>query len=468
MQYLGQMATQIIGWLGAALPPIITTLGQWALAFLDWIVPMIPPLLEALGGLLGTIVVAIGNAIPGIVAAISGFIGAFVDWVLVAGPPLLVQLGGLIVKLLAWCAEQIPPLAKQLGEWALQFLGWIGPLIPKLILTLGELYGAFLAWLFNAAPGILAKLGEWSKAFTDWVTTKALPALLTALGQMWDGLWTELQKLWGAAFAEGSLGKALVDNLRKGVSDNWSGFVGWIVGMIRAIPFIGEWAANQLNGLTGGNTPEPAAPPAPPPAPNAAPAPPGPAKTDPAAPASPDPNRRGGVAWDGARASGGGVKRGGQYVVGEDGAEIFVPSGDGTIVPNPFTSWFTSLFGGTGKAGKQGATSGPIHPASLAAGMANPLSSLEVVARLGAGVHAPAPAHPPARPRAAPARSPATAVAPAAAAAPNGRSVAGNVTVTLTVNNQGITDSEARWQQFKQEIRQMLTDSLNRTLLAEG
>ncbi len=244
MAYLGQMATQIIGWIGAALPPIITTLGQWALAFLDWIMPMIPPMLEALGGLLGTILTAVGNAVPGIVTAISGFIGAFVDWVLKAGPPLLVELGGLIVKLLAWCAQQIPGIATQLGDWALQFLSWVTDVIPKLIIALGELYGAFLTWLFNAAPGILEKLGEWSKAFTTWATTVAGPALKTALGGMFTTLWTELQRLWGAAFAEGSIGKSLIDGLRKGINDGWSDFSTWFVSKLTGM--IPDWAKGPL------------------------------------------------------------------------------------------------------------------------------------------------------------------------------------------------------------------------------
>ncbi|MEI7646355.1 MAG: hypothetical protein WCJ55_18950, partial [Chloroflexales bacterium] len=480
MQYLGNIVTQIIGWLGAALPPIITTLGQWALAFIGWVVPMIPPLLAALGGFIGQILTALGAALPGIVAALSGFIAAFVDWVLVAGPPLLRQLGSLVVQMLAWAAQQVPGIANQLGIWALQFLSWVTDVIPKLILALGGLYGEFLTWLFNAAPGILEKLGEWSKAFTDWVTTNALPALLESLGKMWDGLWTELQKLWTNAFAEGSLGKTLVDALITGLTNSWEGVTNFVSGkwnaLLQAMP---GWA-KKLFGIED----MPALPPEPPNGGGGAggagggtAAPPPDAATQAALTAAAaaaasaadasaaklvtakanldaanaartaSPTKANEDAYavayglvrlaeyvakvdraaaDSAakaahRASGGPVKRGGFYLVGEQGPEYFQPGADGAI-----------------------------HPTSVYQAIQQPLANLgALVPTVGATQALP--------------RFPGAAAAGTGAGAGSG----GGVHVHVTVNNP-VVDSDARLQQFKREITAMITASLNRTLAAEG
>ena len=69
----------------------------------------------------------------------------------------------------------------------------------------------------------------------DGVTTKALPALLESLGKMWDGLWTELQKLWNNAFAEGSLGTSLVDALITGLTNSWDGVTSFVSGKWNAL-----------------------------------------------------------------------------------------------------------------------------------------------------------------------------------------------------------------------------------------
>ena len=48
----------------------------------------------------------------------------------------------------------------------------------------------------------------------------------------------------------------------------------------------------------------------------------------------PAPSYSGGLFVDGARAAGGPVSAGGLYLVGEQGPELFRPSGSGAIVPN--------------------------------------------------------------------------------------------------------------------------------------
>ncbi|NTU86242.1 MAG: hypothetical protein HGA45_44100, partial [Chloroflexales bacterium] len=398
MQYLGSIGTKVIAWIAEALPPILIALGGWALALVGWIAPMIPPMLESLGGVIAQLLTAVGQALPGIVAALAPYVAAFVEWIIVAGPPMLLMLAGLILKVLGWVAQQVPGIAKQIGEWALQFLGWIAPLIPKLLVSLGGLLAGLMGWIIANAPAILEKLGEWAKQFGIWARDKALPALLDALGKMFGGLWTELQRLWGAAFADGSIGKSLVDGLKQGIKDNWNGFTNWLVTQLHKVPLLGSLldvlgvpAEPEGTGGTGtGGTGV-------------------------------------GPGLDGHRAKGGDVRRGGRYLVGEDGPEIFEPDQNGEIHPNSVYRAITDPLAGIGSA-FQGAA-----PTS---------------------------------------RPPAIAGQASTWAAGSGGPVAGQgVQVNLTFQNP-VVDSAERAEHFKREVlteaTSQFTVAIRRVLLAEG
>ncbi|RRR75282.1 MAG: hypothetical protein EI684_05105 [Candidatus Viridilinea halotolerans] len=392
MQYLGMLGSQLLAWLGAALPPIISALGAWALALLDWIVPMIPPMLAALGVLLGQLLGALGAALPGIIAALAGFVAAFVEWVIVAGPPLLIALGGLLAGMYGWIARQAPGIAGQLGTWILQFIGWIVPTIPRLLLALGGLVASFLGWIVQQAPRVLETLGEWGRQFALWVTTQGIPALVVALSQMFTGLWEELKRLWNAAFADGSIGASLIEGLKVGIQRNWAAFAGWFGAKLRSI--LPEWA--------GGSAPDSL------------------------------PEGAGGAGAGGGaghRASGGPVRRGHLYVVGEEGPEYFEPGADGMI-----------------------------HPHSVYAAMERPLQSLHGLQDAVAPQRTILPA---------PSGVPAAAPSPAPAAVPAAPTVAVNLTI-----NHPVLSSEGQQARFTQEIlalmRGEVTDAITRILFAQG
>ncbi|MBX0328263.1 hypothetical protein K2Z83_11305 [Oscillochloris sp. ZM17-4] len=305
MQFLGQIGASVIGFIGQYIPGIITTLGMWATAFVAWVLPMIPPLLAALGQMLGRLLDAVGAALPGIVEALAAVGAQFVAWVGPQIPPLLMQLGGLLAALLGWIAERAPGVLAQLGAWGLKLVEWVAPQIPPLLLALGGLLGAFLTWIVEKAPDILAKLGEWATQFATWARDKAGPALTTALGTMFTTLWEELKRLWGAAFADGSLGASLISGLKQGIIDGWSSFSTWFVNKLTAL--VPDWAKGPL-GIQDQPPPDG-----------------GGGKGDTG-------NLNGG--GGGFRAKGGDVRKGVRYVVGEEGPEFFVAPADGEIQPN--------------------------------------------------------------------------------------------------------------------------------------
>ena len=228
MDFLTMIATKAIAWVGEQLPILITTLGTWAMAFVDWIVPMIPPMLVSLGTMLGSILDGIGKAIPGIVESLATLAATFIAWIGPMIPPLLIQLGVFIQNIWDWIIERAPGILAKLGEWGLQLVGWIVPMISPFLLAAGKLFAGFLAWIVEKAPELFTQLGVWATQFTEWASKEAGPALTTALGTMFTALWTELQRLWGLAFAEGSLGKSIIDGIKKGITDGWTEFSTWI------------------------------------------------------------------------------------------------------------------------------------------------------------------------------------------------------------------------------------------------
>ncbi len=145
---------------------------------------------------------------------------------------------GLIGKLqealpgaLTWIGTELtrwaPIIATELGETAIEFVKWIGPATGRLIVALGGLAGALFKWIFDNRSEIGTKLLDWNLAFINWVANDLTPALLSSLGGLGKTVWDELVKLWGAAFAEGSLGKSLVDGLIKGMGEAWGKLTQW-------------------------------------------------------------------------------------------------------------------------------------------------------------------------------------------------------------------------------------------------
>lgn len=295
LQYLSREFTIVIGWVGKQIPPILDAVGKWAMAFISWVVPMIPPMLGHLWDFIASLLEAVGKAIPGIVEALAGWVTAFVDWFLEVWPGLYVQLLDLAGKIIGWIAEQIPGLLLQLGEWALAFVGWVAETTPKLLIALGEMFAALLSWIVDNREEIWDTLKTWITGFGEWIQNDAWPAIKDAFTTFFEEMWAYMVELWNNAFADGSIGQALLDGIKTGIVEGWNDFSNWFkTKMSDLMPDMPEWMGG--GGQNQADQPEPA--------------PPG-------------------------RALGGRVLRDLAYTIGERGREIFIPKQDGQVLPNP-------------------------------------------------------------------------------------------------------------------------------------
>lgn len=228
IQTFGEKTTDLVRTIGSYTPAILSSLGDWALALVQWIVEAAPGMLRNLATAAGGVVDEIGRQLPGIVDALASWGDKLVNWVIEAAPGLFSELLKLNAEFLQWVVDRVPGIAAQLGEWATRFVEWLGPVSGKLIIALGEMLGTLTGWIIDNAPGLSSTLGEWASAFGMWIWEKAIPNLLSGLA----GLGTEIIN-WISAkatdiAADGSVGRALVDGLKGGVSDTIGGVGAWL------------------------------------------------------------------------------------------------------------------------------------------------------------------------------------------------------------------------------------------------
>lgn len=238
----------LIGLIGQYAPGIIASLAQWGLALAQWVVAAAPGLLREFGGAVGQLLDAVGVALPGIVEALAHWGAELIGWVITAAPGLFRELLTLNGSMLSWIGERIPGIAEKLGEWTLAFIGWIGPASAKTLLNLGTMLGDLLKWIVDSAPSLLEKLGTWTSTFVTWAIEHLGPALLTALGQAFGGLWGGLNKLADGASGTPSAPGVTVPGFASGV-ENYRG----------GLAVVGEDGPELLD-LPGGSSVTPAGP----------------------------------------------------------------------------------------------------------------------------------------------------------------------------------------------------------------
>ena len=235
-QLPGQLATltqTLLGAILAALPGIISTLTQWRGAFLQWILDAMPGMGANLATFLQGLLTQVGAALPSIVSALATYADSFVQWIIVALPVFLTELGAFIASMLDYLLENAPSILSTLGEWTVQFVLWAADTGVKLIVAMGELFGKFLAWFIEVAPRIQSTMKEWEKATTRWIL-ESWPGWLRELGALWGKLKGWIGEKVTALSSDGSLGKALIDGIKKGIDGAIAGLVAKAAGAVRA------------------------------------------------------------------------------------------------------------------------------------------------------------------------------------------------------------------------------------------
>lgn len=212
---------ELINIIGANLPAIIDKLGEWAMAFGQWIIDAGPGILANLGVAVGAILDALGANLPAIVEKLAEWGARFVGWALDALPGMLESLGGLIAGMLAWIGERTPEIVTQLGIWAGEFVKWIIPAGAELLVKLGEAFGNMLIWLAEKQPEINAEMTKWGVMLGLWIKNVAVPETIARLGEWWSSFVGWIMSHQGILAEDGTIGKALVDGIWKGITDAW-------------------------------------------------------------------------------------------------------------------------------------------------------------------------------------------------------------------------------------------------------
>jgi len=216
---------------------------------------------------------------------------------------------------------------------------------------IGNIVGSIGAGIGNMALGVLAVFqGDWNAALdyggkvmgnlkqivVDFIGDANFDAVTTMVGNLWAAL-VELKDKGLAAV------EAFVTGITGWISDSWIGQTfGAVTGAIRE-------AISAFTEFAGLSSPQITMPPV---------APPGFLPYRDVTGGSQVPFDYSSI-LDGTRAAGGPVEAGGAYLVGEEGAEIFVAKQSGTIIPNSqlgsvqgmtrsVSAWFQAMFASIG------------------------------------------------------------------------------------------------------------------------
>jgi hypothetical protein len=322
------LAGATVGWISDNAGPAIRKLGGWLKALGSWIVDV---------------------ALPYIVDKVEVWAGALANWVDENGLDAIRTLGKWLGAIGEWVLfTALPAIASKTAEWAVALYNWIAPKAEKAIEQLWEYVKSLGTWIIDTGlPWLKAKTKQWAVALFDWIATDAADAIAALgewLGNLGDWFANEagpaLEKyaaklvdyIWswvdGSRFDEvtddaaetavASFGEALVTeflpgllklnaNIAQAISDGLKG-AAERAGRNLARDFVGAFTGGdggilkRLGGaLTGLNAPR--------------------------------------QLFDlfrnlPGRASGGPVRGGSPYLVGERGPELFVPGASGSIIPN--------------------------------------------------------------------------------------------------------------------------------------
>lgn len=282
MPKLVEFGTNILNWIIEQAPIWGAQLLTWGIAFAQWVIDALPGLMEKLGTLLQTLLTWVADNAPTWAAELVKFGLAAVEWITKAMGPLADKLGEFANKMINWVVDQLPGWGAKLAEFGALAIGWVLDALPGLATNLGTFAGKLIGWILQTILDVVPKLAEMGVKFVSWIVTDVLPELPGTLVKIWDALvlfvqtaakdivpiltematkflsWVETdvipflsEKLdailtgistWvtGAATTVStylvSVGTAIVDGIKSGISGAWDTFLGWIDDQIAKIP----------------------------------------------------------------------------------------------------------------------------------------------------------------------------------------------------------------------------------------
>jgi hypothetical protein len=326
-----EIAGATVSWIAENAGPAIARLGEWLSAIGEWITDVAYPYLAEK-------VLVWGRALWSWVST-DGLdtIRTLWSWLETLGgwlantalPWLATKTANLAVALYSWIAPKAEKAIGQLWEWLNTLGTWFTETaLPWLQTKINRLATALFNWVATDGAATIAALGKWMSSLGDWFANEAGPILERHAARLVDYIWSwvdgsrfDQETDAAAESAVNNFGEALVTKFVPGllklnaqiVQAIGLGLKGALeqAGRNLADDFVGAFtggdgglAKKLATSLTGLNAPQQAA---------------------------------GLFNWARGitgRASGGPVRGGTPYLVGEKGPELFLPGASGTIIPN--------------------------------------------------------------------------------------------------------------------------------------
>lgn len=239
---LESLVSNVLSWVGQQAITLTGAFVEWTTSVLSWTADVGPDLLSRLGSVAASVVEWSASKTAEFADAFGHWGLALVEWVGPKLPGLMAELGNLLATVTDWAITTgAPALVGKMAEWSAAITDWVAPRVPIVLGHLGSMLSQIGSWAAGTAlPALGRWAGQWADALADWVTTRAIPSLMTNLGQLWNRvtawLWNVQTSIWAEA---GRIGTNLVQGVWQGIQSQTT------------------WLASQLTRWATDTIPEP-------------------------------------------------------------------------------------------------------------------------------------------------------------------------------------------------------------------
>jgi phage-related protein len=302
------LAKALWEWIKDVTPPTLRKLGEWAQALGEWIVGIgLPWLGRKAADLAKALWEWVKDAVPAALRQLGEWLASLGEWIAGTGLPTLAKKAAQLASgLLDWIGNAARDVLPRLGKWLGEVDGWlVTTAIPTIAKTSAKLVNSVLNWIGDAAIAAPGKMLDFMNAITNWVNgeggrllANAFKALGDVIIGVWEGIYNAIAALWNSTIGAISF-----------KAPDWVPVLGGKGFDFPDMPYVGlggggstssggGWLAPLSRAVSRAN--------------------------------STRPNPTGTVV---ARAMGGPVVPGRDYIVGERGPELFRTNTPGTIIP---------------------------------------------------------------------------------------------------------------------------------------
>lgn len=196
-----------------------------------------PILLQGFITMIGQLAQAIWTLLPQFLSSAGQIIMALFNGLVTNAPILVGKIADIMVQLITKIAQNLPQFLQKGIELVTRIISGIGQKMPSLVSKVFQMVGKCITEIGKRLPEFMKKGMEIVLKIIDGLW-KNKGKILKAVGDLIKGA---IKSAFEAIKGFLNIGKAIVDNIKRGIAGAWSGLTGWISNKISKIPVVGSF-----------------------------------------------------------------------------------------------------------------------------------------------------------------------------------------------------------------------------------